>query len=286
MSPLPTGVAAAGLDPADFVLAGNDAAAFLQLAAQSQTLLQFQAHTVLSSHDLSTVDGRMRAFAVLRGILAQAASPLERDEEVRYVADRLQLSEDNVRFLLTHAEATAGERRAALMSGAADSRARPRPQARRTPEERVLMGTHELEARFLAACLALPDPGRDYLLAIDEGFFSSEPSRQAYRAVVARLGSEHAGKKSDGLGKVRADESSDDSTMAEVVVRAAAGSFSPIVLKELFLRVQQANVTRLIAKLKASVAADDSGRDEGRLIELEGMRRDLRNELRNLPVDE
>ena len=30
------------------------------------------------------------------------------------------------------------------------------------------MGTHELEVSFLAACLALPEPGREYLLAIDE----------------------------------------------------------------------------------------------------------------------
>jgi len=223
---------------------------------------------------------------VLRGILAQAASPLERDEEVRYVAGRLQLTEDNVRFLLTDAGAAAGVRRAALMSGAAGTGAQERPQARRTPEERVLMGTHELEVRFLAACLALPDPGRDYLLAIDEGFFSSEPSRRAYRAVLARLGSDRAGKKPDGRGKVRADDADDDSTTAEVVVRAAAGPFSPVVLKELFLRVQEGNVTRLIAKLKAAVAADDSGRDEGRLIELEGVRRDLRSELRNLPVED
>ena len=79
-----------GLDPADYVLAGNDGDAFRALAARAQSLLQFQIHTVLASHDLQTVDGRMRAFAVLRGILAQAASPLERDEEVRYVADRLR----------------------------------------------------------------------------------------------------------------------------------------------------------------------------------------------------
>ncbi|MGD0998996.1 MAG: DNA primase, partial [Thermoleophilia bacterium] len=107
-----------GLDPADFVLGGHDGEAFRALAAQAQTLLQFQTHTVLASHDLQTVDGRMRAFAVLRGILAQAASPLERDEEVRYVADRLQLSEDNVRFLLSDEAASAGARRAALLSGA------------------------------------------------------------------------------------------------------------------------------------------------------------------------
>ena len=274
-----------GLDPADYVLAGNDGEAFRGLAAQAQTLLQFQIHTVLASHDLQTVDGRMRAFAVLRGILAQAASPLERDEEVRYVADRLQLSEENVRFLLSDEAASADTRRAALLGGAAGGGARQRPAARRSAEERVLMGTHELEVSFLAACLALPDPGREYLLAIDEGFFSGEASRAAYRAVVARLGAKGAGKTDEEHGKVRDADAADDGTMAAVVVRAAAESFTPIVLKELFLRVQEVHVGRLIVKLKAAVARDDS-EVEVRLIELESTRRQIREELRGLPVED
>jgi len=274
-----------GLDPADYVLGGHDGEAFGALAAQAQTLLQFQTHTVLASHDLQTVDGRMRAFAVLRGILAQAASPLERDEEVRNVADRLQLSEDNVRFLLSDEAASADTRRAALLGGAAGGGARQRPPARRSAEQRGLLGTHELEVSFLAACLALPDPGREYLLAIDEGFFSGEASRAAYRAVVARLGAKGAGKTDEEHGKVRNGDAADDGTMAAVVVRAAAESFAPIVLKELFLRVQEVHVGRLIVKLKAAVARDDS-EVEARLIELESTRRQIREELRGLPVED
>jgi DNA primase len=273
-----------GLDPADYVLGGNDGAAFAALAAQAQTLLQFHIRTVLASHDLQTVDGRTRAFAVLRGILAQAASPLERDEEVRYVADRLQLSAENVRFLLSDEAASADARRAALLAGAAGGGARQRPAARRSAEERVLMGTHELEVSFLAACLSLPDPGREYLLAIDEGFFSSEASRGAYRAAVARLGARSAGKTDEGYESVRNGDAA-DGTMAAVVVRAAGESFTPIVLKELFLRVQEVHVGRLIVKLKAAVARDDS-EDEGRLIELESMSRQIREELRGLPVED
>jgi hypothetical protein len=73
--------------------------------------------------------------------------------------------------------------------------------------------------------------------------------------------------------------------MAAVVVRAAGESFTPIVLKELFLRVQEVHVGRLIVKLKAAVARDDS-EDEGRLIELESMSRQIREELRGLPVED
>jgi hypothetical protein len=199
------------------------------------------------------------------------------------------------------------------------------------------MGTHGLEVKFLAACLALPDPGRDYLLAIDEGFFSSAPSRGAYLACVARLGASGAGKTderhgkargergggddadsgprdatSDGTGDAAIDVAGDaandaaneaandaagdaagdavsdaaaDGTMAEVVVRAAADSFTPIVLQELFLRVQEAHVGRLIARLKVAATRDDS-EGEARLIELESTRRQIREELRGLPVEE
>jgi hypothetical protein len=147
------------------------------------------------------------------------------------------------------------------------------------------MGTHELEVSFLAACLALPDPGREYLLAIDEGFFSGEASRAAYRAVVVRLGAKGAGKTDEEHGKVRNGDTADDGTMAAVVVRAAAESFAPIVLKELFLRVQEVHVGRLIVKLKAAVARDDS-EVEARLIELESTRRQIREELRGLPVED
>ena len=70
-----------------------------------------------------------------------------------------------------------------------------------------------------------------------------------------------------------------------MVVRAAGESFTPIVLKELFLRVQEVHVGRLMAKLKAAVTRDDS-EEEARLIELESMRRQIREELRGLPVEE
>jgi hypothetical protein len=73
--------------------------------------------------------------------------------------------------------------------------------------------------------------------------------------------------------------------MAEVVVRAATDSFTPIVLTELFLRVQEAHVGRLIARLKVAATRDDS-EGEARLIELESTRRQIREELRGLPVEE
>jgi len=109
--------------------------------------------------------------------------------------------------------------------------------------------------------------------------------RAGDHAAVARLGATGAGKTDDGHGQVRNGDVADDGTVAAVVVRAAAESFTPLVLKELFLRVQEAHVGRLVAKLKVTVAPDDS-EDEGRLIELESTQRQIRDELRGLPVED
>ncbi len=70
-------------------------------------------------------DGRARAFARLRGSSAEAATPIERDEELRHIADRLQLSAESVRYLLAGAERTRRERAGRRRAG------RPPPRARR-----------------------------------------------------------------------------------------------------------------------------------------------------------
>ena len=115
-----------GLDPADYVLSGAGADGFRQLADRSETLLQFHVRLVLEGNDLSRPDGRAQAFTQLRGVLAEAATPIERDEELRTIADRLRLSEESVRYLLSAAAAgTRGRGRA--------GRARRRVPRRRRP---------------------------------------------------------------------------------------------------------------------------------------------------------
>ena len=214
-----------GLDPADYVLAGNDGEAFRALAApRSEVCYSSKSTPCSASHDLQTVDGRcMRAFAVLRGVLGPGRpSASSVTKRYRYVADRLRAERREREVSAQRQGGRPSARDARLSSGGAANDARQRP-ARRSTEERVLMGTHELEVSFLAACLALPDPGRDYNVAIDEGFFSSEASRGAYRAVVERLGPLAAGKKDEGHGKVRDGGVADDGTMAAIVLRESGG---------------------------------------------------------------
>ena len=167
-----------GLDPADYVLSGAGGDGFRALAADAQTLLQFHVRVALATHDLDKPDGRARAFAQLKGVLSEAATPIERDEELRYVADRLQLSAESVRYLL------AGSGRSPQGGDSAEEdRAAPRSGGTAA----AVGGAHELEVRFLAGCLAQPQKGREVLAGVDESYFATAETRAALRAVKARL---------------------------------------------------------------------------------------------------
>jgi DNA primase len=267
-----------GLDPADYVLAGAGAEGFRALAGDAQTLLQFHVRLALATHDLDKPDGRASAFAQLKGVLREAASPIERDEELRYIADRLQLSAESARYLV------AGSGRPSV--GGSDA-----PQA--GGHVAAVGGAHELEVRFLAGCLARPGKGRAVLAGVDEGFFASAETRAALRSVKLRLEGMVAGntlQTADNAGAADgvADGAGDDAgeALAEVVVRAGRERFTDAVVDELFLRVQEAQIGRLMAKLKVAAGADESDTQSRELARLQSARRKLREALRTIPVDE
>ena len=272
-----------GLDPADFVQAGGDAAAFARLADEAQTLLQFHVHTALAAHDLDRPDGRARALAQLREVLAEAATPMERDEELRTIADRLELSTESVRYLLAGTGPAAAPQQPAA--------------AEQAGTRRATGGSYDLEVRFLAACLACPDRGREALGRVDEGFFATAETRAAFRAVAARLVPGAAGNTlqtaadagtAAGMAGSEAGPAPGEGgeAFAEVVVRAGREPFTPAVVDELFLRLQEAQLSRLIARLKVTVQADETGTQARELARLQQARQRLREALRSIPVDD
>ena len=264
-----------GLDPADYVLSDAGGEGFRRLAAAAQTLLQFHVRVALATHDLDKPDGRAGAFAQLKGVLSEAATPIERDEELRYVAGKLQLSTESVRYLLagsgrsTEGGDAAGEGRRAPGSGGAAA---------------AVGGAHELEVRFLAGCLAQPQEGLAVLAGLDEGYFATAETRAALRAVKARLAREAAGDTLQTAAQAADDD--DGEALAEVVVRAGRERFTATVVDELFLRLQEAHVSRRIARLKVMAKTDESGKQGEELIRLQAVRRALREALRAIPVDE
>jgi len=260
-----------GLDPADYVLSGAGGDGFRKLADDAQTLLQFHVRLALASHDLDRPDGRARAFARLREVLSEAATPMERDDELRYVADKLQLSAESVRYLLS------GGGRPATGPATGGSDGAP---ARSGGSVVASGGAHELEVRFLAGCLAQPEAGRETLAGVDEGFFATAETRAALHRVKERL--------APGDGASPAESVADEGAeaFAEVIVRAGRERFTATVVRELFLRLQEAQTGRLIARLKVTMKGDDTGRQGEELARLEGVRRSLREALRAIPVED
>ena len=266
-----------GLDPADYVLSGAGGEGFRALAADAQTLLQFHVRLALATHDLDKPDGRARAFAQLKGVLSEAATPIERDEELRHVADRLQLSAESVRYLL------AGSGRSAEGGDAAgEGRSQP-PQGGGAAA--AVGGAHELEVRFLAGCLAQPDKGRAVLAGVDESYFATAETREALRSVKSRLEPYAAGNTLQ-TAENGTDVGAIDEAFAEVVVTAGRERFTATVVDELFLRLQEAHVSRLIARLKATAQTDESGKQGAELMRLQAVRRTVREAIRTIPVDE
>ena len=265
-----------GLDPADYVLSGAGGDGFRALAADAQTLLQFHVRVALATQDLDKPDGRARAFAQLRGVLSEAATPIERDEELRYVADRLQLSAESVRYLL------AGSGRSAKGGDAAG-------EGRQTPQSggaaAAVGGAHELEVRFLAGCLAQPQKGRAVLAGVEESYFATAETRAALRVVKARLEREAAGNTLQSAAR-EAEEDDDGEALAEIVVRAGRERFTAAVVDELFLRVQEAHVSRIIARLRVTAQTDETGKQDAERVRLQAVRRALREAISSIPVDE
>ena len=264
-----------GLDPADYVLSGAGREGFEALVAEAQTLLQFHVRLALATHDLDKPDGRARAVARLREVLSEAATPIERDEELRYIADVLQLSAESAGYL--------------LKAGGPPEDGRAAAQGRRTPPQggrtaAAIGGAHELEVRFLAGCLARPEKGREVLAGLDEGFFSSAGTRAAVGSVKARLEAPEAG---NTLQAREDGASGDDGTvLAEVIVRSGRERFTDAVVQELFLRLQDAQLGRVIARLKVGMHGDETEKQARELARLEAARRQLREALRAIPVDE
>jgi DNA primase len=274
-----------GLDPAEYVLSQAGADGFRRLVERSLTLLQFHVRLALDSNDLGRPDGRAQAFARLKEVLAQATSPIERDEELRYIADRMGLSDDAAGYLLVkEGRAAVGQAAAAKRTQPPDTAGRLAASPGRDVAAAVISGSHEMEVRFLASCLAWPHTGHAVLAGVDEGLFASAGTREAFRRVKARLEAQSAG------NVVQEGEKADiagggDEAFAEVVLRSGNERFSTAVTQELFLRLQEAQVSRLIARLKQE-GPDVRGLQNEELVRLYAVRRRLRDAIRATPIDD
>jgi hypothetical protein len=83
-----------------------------------------------------------------------------------------------------------------------------------------------------------------------------------------------------------AEEDDDGEALAEIVVRAGRERFTAAVVDELSLRVQEAHVSRIIAKLRVTAETDETGKQDAGRVRLQAVRRAVREAISSIPVDE
>jgi DNA primase len=160
-----------GTDPAELVQRDGPAA-LRALVEDSVRFPVFHVERILGSAELGSAEGRDRALEELRPVLADLPPSVLREDLLRRVAGRLELSADRLGALLASGppQRRGGAGTAAPVSG-----------ARSAPDR----GAHN-EASFLALCIALPDAGRAVLSEVDiDRLLTSETMRHAARHLAA-----------------------------------------------------------------------------------------------------
>jgi len=250
-------------DPADLVLSANGPETFRDLADRAPSLLEYQVQSTLSAAGLDSSQGRVQAFSALKPVLAEATSSIERDEQLRIIADRLRLSPENVAYLMESAP---------LNDKDQDGGTR----------QRVLSHEEVAERSFLSMCLANPGEARRYLQLMNDAYFTTETSRSAFNWIKERLAS---GKDGSAIDAARIPmDSKAREILPELVIRSKTEESSPQALPEYYFRLCEAELSRRISEIKAEIgdgtqkgAEDEVVNDAGlkELYRLEARRREI-----------
>jgi DNA primase len=195
-----------GTDPADLI-ERDGADALRSLVEQSAPFIVFQVERILERTDIRTAEGRDRALAELRPVLAEQPASLLLEDLLRRVAGQLDLSEKRLASLI-----------------AESGRARSVAQVPGPPSAPVIDEVVRAEREFLMLCVSLPADGERVLVSIDpEQLLTTEPLRRAARHLAGRLASP--------LADLPRDDEQLATTIADLVARA--GSAGPVSVEEL-----------------------------------------------------
>jgi DNA primase len=222
-----------GTDPAELIeRRGAD-----ELRARveaSVPFVVFHVERILERAETRSAEGRERAAAEIAPVLAELPPSVLREDLLRRVAGRLELSEGRLASL---ASAGAGRRPAV-----APVEGRPAP----APAIRVIDQSVRAERTFLALCIALPEHGTAALARIDpDQLLTSELLRRAARHLAPRTASP--------LADLPGDDEELARTIADLVDRAGrAGSVRPERLEHALLVLERSRLERAIRRARAT----------------------------------
>lgn len=219
-------------DPCD-LLQEDGPEAFAERVGKAISFLEFQVRTVIDRADLSSPTGKDRALAELTPVFAGVATSAERDEQMRYVADRLDLSEHLLATLV-----------------ARPARVKPSPVA--SPPGGHAVRGERFERTFLAMCVSAGERGREYLRRLTDGHLSSDVLRRARSWIADHFDSPTMQLPSDDPELTQA--------VSEIVLRASGQPVQERTLEVDFLGLERRRLEREI-KL-ASEAGDFERQNE------------------------
>jgi DNA primase len=163
-----------GVDPAELMAEADGAERFRGYAEDAAELTDFQVTRVLDRTDTSSPVERDQALAEIAPILAGMEEGASQSELVRKVADRLDLEPAMLMGRVVAATpATGGPGASAAPPQNRDRAPAPRqPQAPPPSRPAELTSRERRERALLAMCIALPEPGAEYLQKLGERHLS------------------------------------------------------------------------------------------------------------------
>jgi DNA primase len=168
VAPMPDGV-----DPAEMMVEPGGVERFRGLVEAAVELGVFQVDMIIDRTDAGDPARRERALDELIPVLVAMGNTAGREEQVRRVAERLDLEIGMVMGRLTASTPTTGGQRSATEPVSVNEASRPARLADK------LTSRERRERALLAMCIALPQEGREYLARLTEAHLSPTGLRAA-----------------------------------------------------------------------------------------------------------
>jgi DNA primase len=223
----------AGTDPAELIERDGAEAVRARVEA-SVPFVSFHVERILEQADVRSAEGRDQALVKLAPVLGALPASVLREELVRRVAGRLELSEASLASLV------------ATRTSRSDA---PRPAQERVPAG---AGDQDLRAErtFLAMCVARPEAGGAALAEIDpDELLMSGEMRRAARHIAPRTHSPLADLPAGDDGLAR--------TIADLVARAGrTPDVSDARLQHARLVLERARLDRAIRRARSGGGGD------------------------------
>jgi DNA primase len=244
----------AGEDPADMLAAGS-AGRFNQLVENAVDLPAFQVGLVLAATDTGSASERDRALAEVAPVLAEMGETASRDEQVRKVAERLDMEPSMV-----VGRVVASRRSGEVRPGDSDGL-----QGVAAPAGEALTPRERRERALMAMCIAAPKDGQGYLQRLSPEHLSSPVTARALEWLRGHL--------EDPLSGLPREDEDLVALVTQLKMTAEREPASPEAMELNFLQLEQRRLEERIE------AADEKG-DYAEKMQLSGEREALGKRIR------